>query len=190
MRSSPDRSMRQWRISKEDCLCGAGRAVPDLVAFGLRVLLVGINPSNCSGATGYHFATPRNRLWPVLAGSGFTDRQLCPDETAKLLAAGIGISNLVNRATRAANEVSDQELMAGAVQLRATIRSFRPQAVAILGVSAYRVAFSRRSASIGRQPSRLEGTDLWVLPNPSGLNTHYSTLALISLFAEFRMAIS
>lgn len=179
-----------WRISRKECLEGFGKAVPDLVAHDLRVLFVGINPSNCSGAAGFHFATPGNRFWATLAGSGFTKRLLRPDELDALLAAGIGVTNLVNRATAQASMVDDTELQAGSERLRSTIRTYRPKAVAILGKGAYRIAFAQPAASIGPQPAMLEGTPLWILPNPSGLNAHYTVERLVEKFAELRKAIS
>jgi double-stranded uracil-DNA glycosylase len=124
------------RMSREECLEGAGKAVPDLVGPDLRVLLVGINPSNCSGAAGFHFATPLNRLWPVLHRAGFTDRQLRPDQTDVLRALGIGITNLVNRATVRADEVDRVELRSDADRVCLMVRSLRPGAVAILGLTA------------------------------------------------------
>lgn len=178
-----------WRMRRADCLDGAGKAVRDLVGPGLRVLLVGINPSNCSGAAGFHFATPRNRLWPVLHGAGFTERQLRPDETAVLRALGIGISNLVNRATRRADQVDPAELVKGAHHLRRTVRALRPGAVAVLGITAYRKAFGQPRAEVGRQPVDFEGSPLWVLPNPSGLNTHYTLAQLVGQFTELREAL-
>lgn len=118
-----DLPIHPWRISRWECLEGAGKAVPDLVAPDLRVLFVGINPSNCSGAAGFHFATPGNRFWPALHGAGFTDRRLRPDETDALRARGIGITNLVNHATARADEVDPIELRIGADDLRQTVRS-------------------------------------------------------------------
>src|SRR5438067_13102588 len=114
-------------MSRTDCLGGEGKAVPDLVAPGLRALFVGINPSNCSGAAGLHFATPGNRFWPVLHGAGFTDRQLRPDETGELLARGLGITNLVNRATANAGLLDPLELREGAERLQQAGRRLRPQ---------------------------------------------------------------
>jgi TDG/mug DNA glycosylase family protein len=176
-------------MTRRECLDGAGKSVPDLVADDLRVLFVGINPSNCSGARGLHFATPGNRFWATLAGAGFTDRQLRPDERVALLAAGIGISNLVNRATAQASQVDPGELRAGAERLRLTIRARRPHAVAILGKGAYRTAFGVTKAEIGPQAHDLEGSPLWILPNPSGLNAHYTVARLVERFIEFREAI-
>ena len=178
---------RRWYISRGDCADGAGRSVPDLLAPGLRVLLVGINPSNCSGAAGFHFATPGNRLWPTLHGAGFTTRQLRPDDRDELLALGIGITNLVNRASAKASEVDDDELRAGGIRLRATVREYRPRTVAVLGKRAFRTALGVHDAEFGRQREALEGAPTWLLPNPSGLNAHYQLPDLVWSFAELRV---
>ncbi len=166
-----------------------GRTVPDLVRPGLAVLLCGINPSLWSGAVGLHFASPSNRLWPTLHASGWTARRLLPWETDDVLAAGIGITNLVARATARADELSDDEIRAGVPGLRELVRRWRPRAVAVLGVTAFRVAFARPKAVVGPQPERLEGSLLWVLPNPSGLNAHYQQPALTAEYAALRAAL-
>ncbi len=177
-----------WPPPRARCAEGAGRSIPDLIADGLRVLLVGINPGLCSGATGYHFATPGNRFWSTMHRAGWTERQLRPDEPAALLALGIGITNLVDRATASADEVSGDELRAGAEELRRKVERHRPRAVAILGISAYRSAFDEADARVGRQSTRLGGVPVWVLPNPSGLNAHYGPAKLVEHFAAFREA--
>lgn len=175
--------------TKQELAGAYGRTLPDLVAPGLRVLLVGINPSLWSGWSGYHFGRPSNRLWTTLHEAGLTPRRLAPEDTAELLAAGIGISNLVARATARADELTDDEIRAGMPRLRATVQRWRPRAVAVLGVSAYRVAFARPKAAVGRQPDPLDGALLWVLPNPSGLNAHYQQPALTAQYAALRAAL-
>lgn len=166
-------------------LAGAyGKVIPDLVAADLRVLLVGINPSLWSGWSGFHFGRPSNRLWITLHQAGLTDRKLHPEDTDDLLKAGIGITNLVNRATARADELTDDEIRAGVPRLEATVRRWRPRSVAILGITAYRTAFGRPKAVIGPQPESLAGAALWVLPNPSGLNAHYQQPALTAEYAK------
>jgi double-stranded uracil-DNA glycosylase len=162
--------------------------IPDLVGPGLRVLLVGINPSLWSGWSGFHFGRPSNRLWTTLEQSGLTPRRLRPEDTGELLAAGIGITNLVARATARADELTDDEIRAGLPRLAATVREWRPASVAVLGITAYRTAFGRPRAVIGRQPEDLEGAALWVLPNPSGLNAHYQQPALTAEYAALTRA--
>ena len=180
---------RSIRPTPDDLLAARDRAIRDVIAPRLHVLFCGINPSLWSGATGHHFARPGNRFWPTLHRAGFTPRQLRPDETGALLAAGIGITNLVNRATAAAAELGTEELRDGADRLRRTVREYRPRSVAVVGIDAYRKAFDAAKAPPGRQPERLEGALLWVLPNPSGLNAHYQLDALAAVFAELRNAL-
>jgi len=176
------------RPTQAELEAAAGRRVPDVLGPGLRVLFCGINPGLWSGATGHHFARPGNRFWPALAGAGFTDGQLDPAEEERLLAAGLGITNLVDRATAAADELRPAELVAGAAALEAKIATYRPAWVAVLGIGAYRTGFGRKRAVVGRQPERLAGAGLWVLPNPSGLNAHYQLDGLVAAFAELRGA--
>jgi double-stranded uracil-DNA glycosylase len=161
------------------------RAVPDLIRPGLQLLFVGINPGLVSGATGHHFARPGNRFWPTLYGAGLTPRLLRPDEGAALLDIGIGITNLVARVTATAAELSDDELLAGGRRLREVVARLRPAAVAIVGKGAYEIAFGTK-VTMGRQPRPFEGSDLWVLPNPSGLNAHYQLPRLIDAFRPLR----
>jgi TDG/mug DNA glycosylase family protein len=164
------------------------RAVPNVVGPSLAVLFCGINPSLWSGATGQHFARPGNRFWPALHAAGFTPRLLHPSEQDLLPHCRIGITNLVNRATARAAELSRAELRAGAERLAALVARTRPRLVAVVGVTAYRAAFDRPRATIGAQPEALAGAALWVLPNPSGLNAHYTLDALANHFAAVRRA--
>ena len=177
------------RPTKGELQGAYGRSVPDLVAPGLRVLLVGINPSLWTGWSGFHFGRPSNRLWPTLHEAGFTARRLAPEDTAELLAAGIGISNLVNRATARADELTDDEIRAGVPRLEKLVAEWRPRSVAVLGVTAYRTAFGRPKAKVGRQEETLDGVPLWVLPNPSGLNAHYQQPALTAEYAALRESL-
>jgi TDG/mug DNA glycosylase family protein len=154
----------------------------------MRVLLVGINPSLYSGWTGRHFARPGNRLWRTLHEAGFTDRRLDPTETEAIVAAGLGITNVVARATARADELSEEEIRAGVRPLQRLVRRTQVPFVAFLGVSAYRVAFSRPRAAVGRQEAAFAGAVAWVLPNPSGLNAHYQQPALSAAYAELRAA--
>jgi double-stranded uracil-DNA glycosylase len=175
--------------TKADLLAAAGKTVPDLIAPNLRVLFCGINPGLYSGYTGHHFARPGNRFWPALFAAGFTDRLLHPSEEHDLLSYGYGITNLVERATAVASELNRAELEAGSRRLIAKVNQYQPRVLAILGISAYRTAFTRPKASLGRQPERLGSALLWVLPNPSGLNAHYTPTNLARVFRVFRLAI-
>lgn len=150
------------------------------------MLFCGINPGLYSGATGHHFARPGNRFWPALHGAGFTVRQLHPSEQRELLKAGYGVVNLVNRTTATAAELAPGEFVAGCRRLAAKVRRYRPKAIAFLGVGAYSHAFGLRNVSIGPQPESFEGAQVWVLPNPSGLNANYQLPDLIKLFRMLR----
>ena len=163
--------------------------MPDLIAPGLRVLFCGINPGLYSGATGHHFARPGNRFWPALHAAGFSDRLLSPWEERELLTRGYGITNLVARTTASAGELTREELVAGRRRLDRVVRRYAPRWVAVLGVGAYRTAFGRPKAAVGRQEEKLEGATLWVLPNPSGLNANYQLDELARLFRELREAV-
>jgi double-stranded uracil-DNA glycosylase len=171
-----------------DLVAARDRTIPDIVAPGLAVLFCGINPGLYSGATGQHFARPGNRFWPALHRSGFTPRQLRPDEQRTLLDFGLGITNIAPRTTARADELTADELRVGAGRLTALVAANAPRWVAVLGVTAYRTAFDRRHTTVGAQPDRIGGARLWVLPNPSGLNAHYQLPALADAFAELRDA--
>ncbi|SDR87503.1 mismatch-specific DNA-glycosylase [Microlunatus soli] len=163
--------------------------VPDLVGPGLRLLFVGINPGLWTAATQTHFAHPGNRFYPALRRAGIIDRAI--DQAAGftdadrryLIARGIGNTNLVARATARADELGRDELVAGGETLRAFVAEHRPRVVAIAGITAYRTAFGRRQAKPGRQPESLEGAELWVVPNPSGLNAHETVESLAEVYA-------
>jgi TDG/mug DNA glycosylase family protein len=166
----------------------AGRTIPDVIGPGLRVLFCGINPGLYSAATGFHFARPGNRFWKALHAAGFTERVLAPAEQRLLLDRGCGVTNLVARATAAASELSAAELVEGRLQLAARVRRHRPQWVAVLGISAYRLAFDQARATFGPQPATIDGARLWVLPNPSGLNASYQLDDLSRALRDLRSA--
>jgi TDG/mug DNA glycosylase family protein len=174
--------------TREECLAAYGRTIPDLVAPGLRVLLVGINPGLMSAAIGHHFGNPANRLWPALHLAGFTPRRLHPTESHDLLAYGVGITNLVARATATAAELSAQEIRAGVGPLTRLVEENAPGYVAFLGLTSYRTAFGRPKAAVGPQPEPLAGARVWLLPNTSGLNAHYQLPDLARVFGELRAA--
>jgi double-stranded uracil-DNA glycosylase len=174
------------RPTKDELQAATGRTVPDVIARDLDVLFCGINPGLYSGATGHHFARPGNRFWPALHGAGFTTRLLDPSEEHLLPEAGCGITNLVPRTTATAAELANAELADARHALERKVQRYEPRWLAVLGIGAYRTAFNRRDAHIGRQPERLGSTGVWVLPNPSGLNAHYQLPDLIRLFAELR----
>jgi len=164
------------------------RTIPDVAAPGLRVLFAGINPGLYSAATGYHFARPGNRFWPALHAAGFTDRVLRPEEQQRLLPLGLGITNVVARATARAGELTPAEIRAGGRVLTAKVARLKPRWIAIVGITVYRTAFERPGATAGRQEQALGGAGLWVLPNPSGLNAHATGPKLAEMFRELREA--
>ncbi|HEY3871731.1 MAG TPA: G/U mismatch-specific DNA glycosylase [Actinocrinis sp.] len=167
-----------------------GATIPDVIAPDLRVLFCGINPGLWSAATGRHFARPGNRFWPALHASGFTPALLGPARQEELLALGLGISNVAARATARADELTRDELRAGGRILERKAAQFRPRWVAVVGITAYREAFDRRRAAIGPQLEQIADSRLWVLPNPSGLNAHWTAATLAAAFGELREAAS
>ncbi len=176
------------RPSADDLAAARDRTIPDVVDVELAVLFCGINPGLWSGALRQHFARPGNRFWPALHRSGFTPRQLRPDEQNDLPEFGLGITNLVARTTARADELTRAEMIEGAARLTKVVTDFRPAWVAVLGVTAYRLGFRQADAKIGRQPRLLADAGVWVLPNPSGLNAHYQLDALADEFARLREA--
>lgn len=183
-----ERVMAIPRPTRAEMLSAVDRTVPDVVAPGLRVLFCGINPGLYTAVTGHHFARPGNRFWKALHLAGFTDRLLDPSEERLLLESGCGITNVVERATAAAADLTDQELRAGGARLDERVLRYRPRWLAVLGIGAYRTAFRRRAAALGRQPERIGDTRIWVLPNPSGLNARYRIEDFGALFRELRLA--
>jgi double-stranded uracil-DNA glycosylase len=176
------------RPTPADLAAATELTIPDVIGPGLRVLFSGINPGLYSAATGQHFARPGNRFWPALHKSGFTDRQLRPDEQNLLPALGLGITNIVARASAKADELTAAELRAGGLQLVELAGRLRPRWLAVLGVTAYRTAFGQPHAVVGPQPELLGGTSVWILPNPSGLNAHWNAAGLAEAFRELRVA--
>lgn len=160
--------------------------MPDIIAPGLRVLFCGINPSVYSAVVGHHFARPGNRFWKALHAAGWTPQVLEPTRDRALLDYGLGVTNVARPATVAAADLAPGALEAGGCELEARVREFSPRWLAVLGVSAYRVAFDEPKAVLGLQPRVIGATRVWVLPNPSGLNAHYPPRELARLFGEFR----
>jgi double-stranded uracil-DNA glycosylase len=178
------------RLSADELAAARSRTIDDVLPDAgdpaLRVLFCGINPGLVSAATGHHFARPGNRFWPALYAAGFTSRRLRPDEQGELATLGLGITNMAARATARADELTDAELVAGGVRLRALVASVRPVWLAVVGITAYRTAFAAPRATVGPQEERLGATRVWVLPNPSGLNAHWQTPELTAEYARLR----
>lgn len=176
-------------FTREELRAFHGQTLPEHLGPWVRLLFVGINPGLMTIATGTHFGRPGNRFYPALVTAGILPRLPVLDGTptdaqALLTEAGIGITNLVPTASARADELTRHELRAGAVRLASTVDSVRPHAVAIVGVTAYREAFEKPKAVVGRQPDDLSGSPLWVVPNPSGLNAHDTVATLAAAYAE------
>jgi TDG/mug DNA glycosylase family protein len=180
---------RPFKPTRRQLAAASGKTLTDLIADGLDVLFVGINPGLYSAAIGHHFGRPGNRFWPALFASGFTPRLLSPFEEREVLTWGLGITNIASRATARADELTEDELINGAAVLAEKARRHRPRFLAFLGVTAYRTAFAEPGATLGRQPDRIAESVAWVLPSPSGLNAHYRPDELASLFAELREVV-
>lgn len=144
--------------------------ISDILAPGLRVVFCGINPGKSSAHTGFHFAHPGNRFWKVIHLAGFTERQLAPEEEQHLLDTRCGITMLAERPTVQASELQLAELRAGGQALAEKMREYQPDVLAILGKQAFEQVFNQRGAKWGRQQASIGDTEVWVLPNPSGLN--------------------
>lgn len=176
------------RLTADELAAARAQTIPDVLPGPgdppFSVLFCGINPGLVSAATGHHFARPGNRFWPVLHAAGFTPRLLRPAEQGELAALGLGITNMVPRATARADELSAAELVAGGVRLRDVVARLRPAWLAVVGITAYRTAFAAPHATVGPQEP-----GVWVLPNPSGLNAHYQLPELTAAFAALHDAV-
>jgi TDG/mug DNA glycosylase family protein len=180
---------RTHRPTPDQIKAAAGETVPDVIARGLTVLFCGINPGLYTAAVGHHFARPGNRFWRALFEAGFTDRQFAPEQERELLSLGYGITNLVERATATAAELKKEELIAGSKRLEEKVLRFAPEWLAVVGIGAYRTAFNRPRALFGLQPESFGNCKVWVLPNPSGLNAHFSPKGLAQVFQELRLTV-
>ncbi len=179
----------QRKPTLEEIRAATGKTVPDIIAPNLHILFCGINPSLYSAAVGHHFARPGNRFWRSLYAAGFTERLLAPFEDRALVQFGYGLTNIVDRSSARADELDAEELVIGQRQLSAKVQHYRPQCLAVLGIGAYRTAFNRPKAVMGRQDESLDGAIVWVLPNPSGLNAHYQLEDLKRVYRELLVAV-
>lgn len=175
-----------WKPTKTQLLAAHDKLVPDLAAQDLIVLFAGINPGLYTAAIGHHFGRPGNRFWPALHGGGFTPRLFSPFEESLLLDLKFGITNVVERATVRADELTNDELRAGGERLAAKVKRWRPTVVAFVGIGPYRIISGVKDAGVGLQQAPFGGSHAWVLPNPSGLNAHYQPPALAQLFGDLR----
>ena len=177
------------RPTKAELQAATAKTVPDVIGPDLTVLFVGINPGLYSAAVGHHFARPGNRFWPALYEAGFTPRLLLPEEDGELLGWGLGITNLVQRTTAAASELSAEELRRGRVEIERKVVRYAPRWAAFVGIGAYSTAFERRAAAMGPQEETIGTSWGWVLPNTSGLNAHFTPARFVEVFREFRAAV-
>ncbi|WP_082956622.1 mismatch-specific DNA-glycosylase [Mycobacterium sp. E787] len=182
------------RFTRDGLKRFAGNTLPDLISDGVRLLFVGINPGLRTVAVQAHFAPRGNRFWPALHRAGITDHLIdassgfVPADRDYLLRRGIGITNLVERASAGADELTVAELVEGRRKLDRTVRKYSPKVVAVLGITAFRDAFGERRANPGKQVSPYPATELWVVPNPSGRNAHASLSGLAAVYGEVARA--
>lgn len=178
------------RFTRAELAAFHGTLVDDLLGPRVRLLFVGINPGLWTAAVNAHFARRGNRFWPALHAAGITPRLvdasdgMLPDDLAMMHQLGVGITNVVPTASARADELTRDEVCAGAVALEAKVAAVRPAVVAVLGLTVYRDAFARPKARPGRQDERLAGAELWVLPNPSGLNAHETVATLAAAYRQ------
>lgn len=180
--------MNKFKPTKEDLRDAVNRTTEDLIDYNLKILFCGINPGMWSGATGFHFAKLGNRFWKALYLGGFTTRLLHPSEEQELLENGYGITSFCKRTTARADELSNEEIIEGGKNLVKKIKKFKPQNLAVLGIGAYRTAFQQPKAKLGLQNEKIGSANIWLLPNPSGLNAHYQINDLAKLFGEVRQS--
>ncbi|MGA2229718.1 MAG: mismatch-specific DNA-glycosylase [Tepidisphaeraceae bacterium] len=176
-----------WKPTKAQLLAARDKLVPDVIAKDLIVLFAGINPGLYTAAVGRHFARPGNRFWPALHSGGFTPRLFSPFDESLLLDLKLGITNVVDRATARADELTDDELRAGGLRLEVKVKRWRPTVVAFVGIHPYRIVSGNKDAHVGLQEPLFGGSRAWVLPNPSGINAHYQPSALTRLFTDLRL---
>lgn len=181
----PRRLQSLWKPDSRQLQAATSKRLPDLLKPGLDVVFCGINPGLYSAAIGHHFGRPGNRFWPTLYASGFTPRLFTGFDDHQLLDLGFGATNIAPRTTASADELTSNELVRGARALRRRVLEYRPRFVAILGVTAFRTAFGAPKATLGLQEP-IGDSQVWVLPNPSGLNAHHPPAELRRLFEEFR----
>ncbi len=183
------KSTKPWTPTKAQLEAAKGGTLPDVIAPNLKVLFCGINPGLYTAAIGHHFGRPGNRFWPTLYTASFTPRLLSPFDEQELLALGYGITNVVDRATAAADALTSEDYIEGGRRLEQKVKRYRPNVLAILGVGAYRAAFGRKHANVGRQNERIGDAEIWVLPNPSGLNAHFQKPEMANVFRELRRSL-
>jgi len=165
----------------------------DRVVPPIRVLFVGINPGVRSAAIGHHFAGYSNRFWKLLFEAGVVPEPIGAEDDVRLPEWGIGVTNLIRRSTPGIDTLLPHEYAKGERALRRRVRRWKPEIVVFVGVTLYRAIFERRGkkgtkmtpvpfSGCGFQPERFEGARVFVLPNPSGRNAHFSYAQMLAAF--------
>ena len=180
--------MDKTKPTREDLLNAKDKLVPDVIDNNLQILFCGINPGLYTAWASQHFGRPGNRFWKTIHTAGFTPRLFHPSEQYELLKLGYGVTNVVARASATAAELTKEELIEGGNILTEKILIYKPRMLAVLGLEAYRKAFHRAKAKVGKQEEMIGDTIIWVLPNPSGLNANYQLDGLTKVFKELRVA--
>ena len=181
-------------FTRAELLSFQDATVPDLVVPPVKLVFVGINPGLWTAATQTHFSYPGNRFYPALLKGGVIDWEISPSEgmtdedRERFIGRGLGISNVAPRATAKASELSKEELREGAIDLTRRIEAWQPKVVAIAGITAYRTGFGEPKAGMGLQDGGIGGAELWVVPNPSGLNAHESVDSLAAWYRQAALA--
>jgi TDG/mug DNA glycosylase family protein len=163
--------------------------LPDILAKNLAVVFCGLNPATTAAAAGHHFHNRSNRFWRVLHLSGFTPVQIAPEDDRSILDYGYGLTTAVARPTRRADEVSRGEFAASGEALARKLAPLTPRAIAFLGKAAYAQIAKRPEVAWGRQAMPFAGAEVWVLPNPSGLNRNFQLDALAAAYREMRVTV-
>lgn len=183
------KTLSPWKPSREIQLKSISRRVPDVIAPDLKILFCGINPGLYSAAVGHHFAGPGNLFWPTIFATGFTTRLLTAFDEPEMLALGYGITNMVPRASANADDLTKEELRAGVRTVRRKVRKYKPTYLAVLGLAAYRLGFEKTKAQVGLQEEKIGTSQIYLLPNPSGLNAFHQPAVLNEMFAAFRALV-
>ncbi len=146
--------------------------------------MVGINPGVTSSLTGHHFAGPSNRFWKLLYASGLVPEPITFVDDRRLPEWGFGVTNIVSRPTPGVNGLRREEFVEGRLRVRRKVLRYRPEVVALVGLTVFRALFPERKGAVeaGLQPERIGDSAIYVLPNPSGRNAHYSYAEMLEAF--------
>ena len=161
----------------------------DVLGTGLDVVFCGLNPASTAAADGHNFSSRSNRFWPVLHLAGFTDVRLQPRDERRLLEYGCGITAVVSRPTKRADEIGPEEFRQARSEFEAKMRRYAPTVIAFLGKRAFATMVGRTNIGWGRYPDEFAAATAWILPNPSGLNRSFSLAALVEAYSELRSAV-